>query len=281
MISNLFYNKGFTSQISNIRKIDYNLIKKKYNKYGILLFKNFNINPKKLISFTNKFTQIYANDASRREILFNQSKIKSVDVGNHEIPLHSESSFTNLTPEIIWFYNYDDKYINTPTTICDGIKVWESLSLKTKKKFIAEPIIFDVNINLPFKKKAKSKEWYLDSIGASNCKINYKFGKIKYKIKKFAITFDRKNNKIAFCNHLLSVKDENQIKDCYFASGKKISKDILDEINYVTEKLTYNHFWKRGQLLMINNQRFLHGRRKNILDGKRKILNIQTLISNF
>lgn len=281
MITDLFYNKGFKIKISNIDRIDYNLIKEKYNKYGIVLFTNFDINPKKLISFTNKFTQIYANDASRRDILFNQSKIKSVDIGNHEIPLHSESSFTNLTPEIIWFYNYDDKLINTPTTICDGIKVWEKLSFKTKKKFLAEPIIFDVNVNLPFKKNTKSKEWYLDSIGVSNCKINYKFGKIKYKIKKFAVTLDRKCNKIAFCNHLLSVKDEDQIKDCYFASGKKISKDVWDEINYVTGKITYNHFWKNKQLFMINNQRFLHGRRQNIIGGKRKILNIQTLISNF
>ncbi len=281
MITDLFYNKGFTIKISNVNRIDDDLIKKKYNKFGIVLFKNFNINPKKLISFTNKFTQIYANDASRRDILFNQSKIKSVDIGNHEIPLHSESSFTNLTPEIIWFYNYDNKLISTPTTICDGIKIWENLSFKTKKKFLSEPIVFDVDINLPFKKNVNSKEWYLDSIGVSKCKINYKVGKIKYKIKKFALTFDRKNNKIAFCNHLLSVKDEDQIKDCYFASGKKISKDIWDEIYSVTEKLSYNHFWKQNQLLMINNQRFLHGRRQNIFGGKRKILNIQTLISNF
>ena len=281
MITDLFYNKGFTIKISNIDRVDYNLIKEKYEKYGIVLFKNFDINPKKLMSFTNKFTQIYANDASRRDIFFNQSKIKSVDIGNHEIPLHSESSFTNLTPEVIWFYNYDNKFINTPTTICDGIKVWEQLSFKTKKKFLAEPIIFDVNINLPFKRNAKSKEWYLDSIGVSNCKINYKFGKIKYKIQKFAVNHDRKSNKLAFCNHLLSVKDEDQIIDCYFASGKKISKDVWKEINYVTEKLTYNHYWRNKQLFMINNQRFLHGRRQNILDVKRKILNIQTLISNF
>ena len=281
MISKLFYNNGSTIKINQIYKINYDEIKKKFDKHGILLFNNFRIQPNKLLNFTDKFTKLYANDASRRLTLFKKNKIKSVDIGNHEIPLHSESSFTNQTPEIIWFFNYDSKINKTPTTICDGIQVWEKLSYKTRKKFLSEPLIFEVDVNLPFKKNLNSKEWYLDSIGISKCKLNFKKGKISYNIKKFAVSLDRKNNKLAFCNHLLSVKYESQIKKCYFSSGKKISKNIWDEIKLVTDKLTYEHYWKKNQLIMINNHRFLHGRRKSAPGVKREILNIQTLISNF
>ena len=152
MISKLFYNNGSTIKINQIYKINYDEIKKKFDKHGILLFNNFRIQPNKLLNFTDKFTKLYANDASRRLTLFKKNKIKSVDIGNHEIPLHSESSFTNQTPEIIWFFNYDSKINKTPTTICDGIQVWEKLSYKTRKKFLSEPLIFEVDVNLPFKK---------------------------------------------------------------------------------------------------------------------------------
>ena len=72
-------------------------------KNGCIIFKGFNLNPKSLLDFTNKFTYIYANDANRRTEVYDK-KIKTVDEGNQEMPLHSEASYSPSWPEIIWFY---------------------------------------------------------------------------------------------------------------------------------------------------------------------------------
>ena len=47
-----------------------------------------------------------------------------------------------------------------------------------------------------------------------------------------------------------------------------------------SEELTFEHDWKKGDLLFINNRRFLHGRTK-INNLNRQIINIQSLELNF
>ena len=283
-ISNHFFNEGIILDFKNknpFHKIG--LMKELYNKYGILIINNFIIKPKNLKKFTDNFTSKYSNDAVRRRRWFNENTIRSVDSGNHEIPLHSESSFTSVCPQIMWFYGLDVNIKNcAPTTICDGIKVWDKLEINNRKKFLHDPLIYKVQIKLAQKSKnIPNKKWYLDNIGIKNPIINFKKSYLNFEFVKFAVNFDENSKKISFCNHILSVNDEKQIKKCHFYSKKILTQNILKQINRITKNLTYEHEWKNNQLIMLNNNRFLHGRRAIPQNQKRIILNIQTLISNF
>ena len=60
----------------------------------------------------------------------------SVDLGNNEIPLHSEASFSPSWPEIIWFYCSSPSKKSGFTTVVDGVKVYENLKISTKKFFL-------------------------------------------------------------------------------------------------------------------------------------------------
>lgn len=283
-ISNKFYDGGIILDFKNTDPFKKILIIKKYfKKYGILIIKNFKMNPKKLKEFTNNFSLSYSNDASRRKIRYDEKNIRSVDIGNHEIPLHSESSFTNTCPEIMWFYAVSvEKKNSTPTTICDGIKVWENLPLKFKERFLFDPLIFKVSVNLPYEKRSNnSKKWYIDSIGMKNPIINFKKSKLNFEFTKYAINYDSETKKISFCNHILSVNDEDQIKSCNFFSKKKFNKTLIQTIKNITNNYTYDHKWQNNQLIILNNKRFLHGRRAISVGEKRDIVNIQTLVSNF
>ena len=87
---------------------------------------------------------------------------------------------------------------------------------------------------------------------------------------------------MSFCNHLLAVfGTDPQILSCKLLNGNRIPKKIYDEINKITKKLTIEFKWKKNDICMIDNQRFMHGRTKIITSEKREILNIQTLYSNF
>ena len=64
-------------------------------------------------------------------------------------------------------------------------------------------------------------------------------------------------------------------------NDKKIPKNIIKEIIQLSKKLTINYDWKKNTLLMIDNRRFMHGRKKFKKNSIREILNIQTLKANF
>ena len=69
-ISNLFSDNGIIIQGSNslnLEKLNREKIINLFNKYGIIVFRDFKFNPRNVIKFTDLYTYRYANDARRRE----------------------------------------------------------------------------------------------------------------------------------------------------------------------------------------------------------------------
>ena len=130
-INEKVFHKKFGSGIVII--IDSETAEVAFKKYGIIVFKGFKFEPKKLTSFTDIFTKTYAADARRRAKRYGAKNITNVDYGYNQIDLHSEASFAPAWPEIIWYYCV------TPTagkggatTLCDGVVLWQKLSSETK-----------------------------------------------------------------------------------------------------------------------------------------------------
>ena len=295
-LSTFFFNDGVILNPEVNKKfmdLNVNQIVKIFELKGVILFKDFEIDPKKLTEFTDKFTFRYANDATRREIKFNNNKINSVDLGTSEMALHSEASFSPAWPEIVWFYCVKAPKKSGFTTLCDGIQLYKNLSLSTKKFFLKNQIIYKLLI--PFKKKADSnrifndanlikntKDWLLEIPGTYNTQIDLKNGFIETEFKRYAIIESRINGLLSFCNHLLAVfGTDPQILECKTANGEKVPEDIYEEIRAVSKKITYQIRWNAGELCMIDNKRFLHGRSEILGEEKREIINIQTLLANF
>ena len=264
-------------------KLNKEFIKKLFFEKGLILFNNFKVNPKDFFNFTKKFTTHYSNDALRRKKRFDNKVLRNVDLGNKKVPLHSESSFTVTRPQIIWFMCITPPKINDggETIICDGSKLWEKLSPSCKNFFKKEPVEYDVKINLDNKNQGIKKKWFLNYPGIYNEFLDLNKNIMTFKYKTFAVEKNYFNSKLFFCNHLLSVKDkdESQIKKVSYKS-KPIPKKYFEEIKNTSEKITYSHIWKRNQIFMIDNHRFMHGRNKIFKKSKRDIINSQTLVAN-
>ena len=214
---------------------------------------------------------------------FGNPNLRDVDSGNHQIELHSESSFTITCPEIIWFYciNPPMKNEGGKTKICDGIKLWEELSIETKKFFLKNPIKFHNKIKINNKKNIMNQRWFLNHIGCFDEEINWKKGLLHFKYTKFLVHKNKYEDKFVFANHLLSVKQEDQIYKCTYNNNKLIPKKIMKEIYNKAENLSFHLQWEKGDMIMINNKRFIHGRSKIKKNSKRDIINAQTLNCNF
>lgn len=268
-----------SKKINNLVKY----IKKEFFKYGIIEISNLPFKRNKIQKFTDLFTITYSNDASRRINKFKDTKINTVDLGNHFIPLHSEASFTYSCPEIIWFYCSKTDKKSSPTTICDGKELWTRLENSTKEFFLKNPIKYEVELDIPYKKgKNKKQVYFTNKKGVYDSYIDWKKGKFSFKIIKFVVNEDNNSDTLFFANHILvGSKHEDQIKKMTLINNKKIPKNILLEIQEKSGKLTENYVWKKNKLLMINNKRFMHGRNEFSLNSDREILNIQSLKINF
>ena len=273
---------NFSNDTKKIIKLK-NYIKKEFLKSGIIEFSNLPFKKDKIQKFTDLFTSRYSNDANRRINKFKNTKINTVDLGNHSIPLHSEASFTYSCPEIIWFYCSKNDKNSTSTTICDGKELWQKLKNKTKQFFLKNPIKYEVEIDIPFKKEINLKQnYFANKVGVFNSHIDWRRGKLNFTMIKFLINEDINTNQLFFANHILvGSKHEKQIKKMVLINDKKIPKNIIKEIIQLSKKLTINYDWKKNTLLMIDNRRFMHGRKKFKKNSIREILNIQTLKANF
>ena len=286
-ITEKFYNQGIElkpNDIKDISKLDYLDVIRLFEAKGLIIFRNFNIDPKKLSEITSHYTETYANDAQRRENRLDQRVVNNVDFGNEEMALHSEASFSPNWPEIVWFFCNEAPTEGNggATTVCDGIKLWDSLSVDTKNFFQLNPIKYELEIPIKnISKKKGSKKWPLNFQGTADGILDYEKGILKITQIRFAVTQSRIPGKICFSNHTLYKNTDPTITKWGTIHNKNIPQEIIKEVEEKSQVITYDLQWKKGDLVMIDNKRFMHGRRSFKSRDKRDIVNIQTATANF
>ena len=106
--------------------------------------------------------------------------------------------------------------------------------------------------------------------------------KCKIKQTRFAVTESRIENFLSFTNHLMIIfENEPQIKKIGLTNGDPIPKEIKSHILEKSNDLIHDINWDNSDLVMLDNRRFLHGRRSYTENVERKIINVQTLKANF
>ena len=261
-----------------------------YEKKGLIIFRNFNLQKEEITKFTDIFTDQYANDALRRSIRLKDKNVRNVDPGNFEMPLHSEASYSPSWPEIIWFYCNLAPKKSGQTTVCDGQSIYKNFNVSEKKFFLENQILYDLKIPFGEKKLEKDKisknknlkPWHIDHPGVKDCFINFSKKEVIFKLKRYAVNKLNNSEELAFANHLQIILNRDpQVLRITMENGKKFPLKILKKVKKISDDFTLDINWKNGDLCMINNKRFMHGRRKVYSNEKRDIMVIQTLKSNF
>jgi len=302
----------------NIRKLDYDTIVKLFEKNGVILFRSFDIKPEEIIELTDLYTEHYAHDALRRANRMGQKLVRTVDYDSHdallranrviqkeihkvdavkkkdedwkvdydnyeEMSLHSEGSYAPDYPEIIWFYcNEFSTNGKGCTTLCDGIKLWDNLSYETKNFFLLNPIRYKLKIPVAEKKIGKgTKKWLLNYQGAGDGLLDLSNGLLNITQIRFAVHPSRLPNKMCFSNHILYRDTDPHILEWGTIDGRKIPQNILDDVKEKSKKLTYDLDWKKNDFVMLDNKRFIHGRRAFKRGDKRDIMIVESSSANF
>ena len=268
-------------KLSDLHHLD---IIKLFENSGCLIFKDFDIKDSELITFTDIYSNSYAADAIRRVTKLGNKFIKSVDMGNEKIQIHSEASFTKAWPEIIWFFCKVPPNKKGETTFCDGLQLWDSLDKDTKSFFCSNPIVYELSI--PVIKKPKSgrgpQHWPIHYVGIGDSYMDWDRGTLFLKQVRYAVHESRIPGKLCFANHLfVDLEFEPQIINRSLLNGELIPKDIIEEITTKSNILTQKYKWEENDLVMLDNKRFLHGRESFNRGDLREIVQVQTARASF
>lgn len=194
------------------------------------------------------------------------------------IPLHGEMCYSDLRPELIWFYCISPATSKGETTLCDGREILAHLSPDTRRDFEERDVIYRRN----FSPSVWQSVYQTDKVAdvEAFCRKNHldlvvhADGAISTTYRASSII--RSPDGDAFVNSILTFaaqeylggSKESQVR---WSNNEEIDRATLMEVKTVSDHLTTAHAWQPGDAIMVDNTRVMHGRR-SFNDDQRNIV---------
>lgn len=249
---------------------------------GVLLFRGFGADINDFSDFVKQNSGVVTLDPARS---FHAENAQKVDAGMDSVGLHCENGNAPKLPHFIWFYCKKSAKIGSQTTFCDGRGVWGSLSDKTKTLFENNRIKYArtvpeqlwksylayelPHINSPEEVKPEHLDLLAGQVEGQSFTLNDDMS-VHYEFSVGATHETVFSDELSFANSILGPSFNYEKPVITFENGDAIPEDILDEIRQVTEQETQEINWQDNDIVMIDNTRFMHGRRA-IQDPDREI----------
>ncbi|HEK0907136.1 TPA: TauD/TfdA family dioxygenase [Pseudomonas putida] len=252
---------------------------------GAVIYRDFSDSLEDFNDFVSAHSSRVTFDPARKAATANTAEIEA---GVHEMGLHRENGNLPFNPDLQWFYCLEAASVGSETTLCDGERVLFDLSPKTRKSFESRAIRYARRIPWHNVRRFLSIELQLpiDSITDEHLQqVNDQVAGQTYRrtdqnliaseLVISAVETSCFSGRKAFCNSMLGPSVNYEPPRITWADGEEIALEIWDEIKEVTARNTYSHFWKKGDIVVIDNTRVMHGRRR-LDDISRRIFGAQS-----
>lgn len=216
-----------------------------------------------------------------------EDNIQSVSVGKHPIDFHFEWGNLPFRPELLMFCCVEPPLKEGETILCDSSKVLDTLSaeslaiLKNNQLKYADLLpawIIDYYSN----KKELQTQFQGDFLAYLHALENYQIDSVNDNFVKTEFTTSAiskahfSDADVIGGNVLSSIYSSKGSQDGYtssisFADNSPLPECLVTEIKEAMDKNKLEVQWQKGDVVLIDNTRFLHGRNR-ILDAKRSIL---------
>lgn len=250
---------------------------------NLLLFRGFEVDTDKFKTFTELLSTnfvSYVGGAYSREMINGDKTLLSVTGGKQHfaVPLHGEMYYRKQKPEIIWFYCASPALKEGETTVCDGRQVYNELSDATRSLLQEKRLKYIRTYPTGVWQKIYQTDdiEILKKVCTENdmqLQVNADFS-ITTEYTTSAIQVSRCGKYNVFINNILPVVEQeskgSQTSIVRLEDYSKLPDEVIDEIKQVSDRLTQLVSWKKGDILMVDNTRLLHGRR-SFADEQRDI----------
>ena len=259
-----------------LRQLNKELIIELFKKHGILLFRGFEENFETFVEFSNSLSEDfidYTGGVFKRKQINNNPTVLSVNDFKDRIKLHGEMYYQKEHPFMLWFYCAQPPIKDGQTIVCDGKEFYNELSNTLKTLFRQKCLKFSQKLDKEVW-QARFKTKNIDTLKniCSNKNIQVKINddlSINWVYTCPAVYPSQCGTYQIFINSLLPAKEINP-NLVSFDDNSEISQDIMSELNEIADRITVEINWQKGDILMIDNNRIMHGRRA-VADDERDI----------
>ena len=264
----------------DIMSLDVPGIQNLFKGAGVLLLRGFRLDEQIFASFVSQFTTQFLRDeyGNSRVPDPNGGYVQGVTLGTKPIELHCENALSAERPDILWFYCQAPALSDGQTTYCDGVQVWEQLSPWVQQLFLSKKTKYTITVP-PQIYLNQNKEIVLRIGALKFAGTAYRFNDdesltVEYIVS--GVVRTKYSGQLAFANSLTGPYPSYTKS---FEDDSPIPDEAMQEVKQLHQKLTRDIPWQAGDLAMIDNSRFLHGRR-SFNDKQRRIFTMMSL-ANF
>lgn len=238
-----------------------------YKAHGALLLRGFDFDLTRFRAFTASFcpTSVF-NESRGRAVLDAEANILSVAPGDAAFPLHPELAREPWRPDVCFFACFNPPGTGGETLICDGIALVDALPAPVREGFAAN--------RLRYLQPALAEElayWLgtpepsAEQLAAPPPNCPYRFVSNGERIWRFftrpALHKPMFADARAFGNFLLFARyhrGENRFPT--LEDGTIVPDDWVAAAKAAGDRVSAAIGWRQGDLLMLDNSRFMHGR---------------------
>lgn len=262
----------------SLRDLDSVPIMQAYRSYGALLFRGARPDLDEFRDFTSRFcASSVFNESPDRRVFDAEHNIQSVNGGADAFPLHPELSREPWKPDAAFFHCLQAPNEGGETTICDGAAIVRALPDALRDLFAAQRLMYPGGAPPEILRFWFGTESPTDTqLAAPPADCPYRFVREPEGIWRYftrpLIHRTMFGGELAFGNFLLFARDYLGRSDFpVLADGRDVPEAWVDAVRQVAQHLTVPIRWRDGDLLMLDNSRFMHGRRP-IADPSRRLI---------
>ncbi len=250
-----------------------------YKKHGAILFSGFPFDLDAFRNLTRRFcTHAIVNLSGGREIVDLENNIRTVDPGDEPFPLHPELAREPWKPDVCFFACEKAPTSGGQTIFCDGVEVVRALPRRVRSALFRRKLRYTVPAT-----RQEVKFWLKkDAPGPDDLRhppedCPFEFVEIMGVVHRsyVAPVFHRPmfHDGLAFGNFLLFSRylHNNRSFPC-FEDGSMVPDELVDPIQKTAEKLAIRRAWRLGDILLLDNTRFMHARTAVDKSSDRRIL---------
>lgn len=239
-----------------------------YKQYGAVLLRGFDMSLPAFGAFTARYcTSSVFNESPNRELLDAEANIQTVNGGVDAFPLHPELSREPWKPDVCFFYCIDAPGEGGETTLCDGTEIVRKLPADVRSAFEGRRLRYQMLVS------PEARRFWLGSEDPSDDQIAnppascpYSFqrlpdGRIARVFTRPALHKPMFTDDLAWGNFLFFARYYNGRRGFpSFENGEPVPDELLDRVRAVADTVTHAIRWEAGDVIMIDNTRFMHGR---------------------
>ncbi|WP_293975871.1 TauD/TfdA family dioxygenase [Sphingomonas sp.] len=250
-----------------------------FKRHGALLFRGFGADAGAFRRFAWQFCETAVfNESPGRQPIEPEHNIHTVDGGVREFALHPELSREPWKPDAAFFCCLSAPSVGGETTICDGVELVQALPEPVRRGLAGRRLIY-IKPTWPellayWLGTPDPDDAQLSARARPGCPYSFHrvHGEVVRVFSRPALHRPMFVDAPAFGNFLLFARFNNNVANFpVLDDGHPVPEEWLQAIRATGERLKVAVQWRPGDVVMLDNTRFMHGRNAIIDPGERLI----------